>query len=213
MIATYADAMLGLVDWTREAGWAGVGGFALVFVVATLVFVPASMLTAGCGFLFGPLWGVVLMSSVGVLTAMLAFLLGRTVLRPWVQRRLERCPRCAAVDEAIGKNGFKVIFLLRLTSVIPFAPLSYALGVSRVPLRDFIVASWLGMLPGTVLYVYLGSLVTGVRELLSGGHISAEGWGTALYWGGLPGALVAVAVVVRIARSALKNAIGEEFRG
>lgn len=181
--------------------------------MATLVFVPASMLTAGCGYLFGPLWGVVLMSPVGVLTATLAFLLGRTVLRSWVWRRLARCPRCAAVDEAIGKNGFKVVFLLRLTSVIPFAPLSYALGVSRVPLRDFVVASWLGMLPGTVLYVYLGSLVTGVRELLSGGHAAAEGWGTALYWGGLAGTVVAVAVIVRIARSALKNAIGEEFRG
>jgi uncharacterized membrane protein YdjX (TVP38/TMEM64 family) len=162
------DAVSSLFDWTREAGWLGAGVFALVFIVATLAFVPASPLTTIAGFLYGPVWGTLLVSPVGVVAAALAFGFGRSVARPWVRRRLQHHPRLAAIDSAVGHRGFRIVFLLRLASIVPFAPLSYVLGASRIAGRDFGLASWLGLLPGTFLYVYLGSLVSSVGQILRG---------------------------------------------
>ena len=148
-----------LVEWIRGAGALGVGVYALTYVAATLLLLPGSILTAGAGFVYGPLVGTLLVSPVSVLAATLAFILGRFVARTWVARRMEKHPRFAAIDEAIGKSGFKIVFLLRLSPVFPFNLLNYALGVTRVRLGDYVIASLLGMLPATLLYVYLGSLI------------------------------------------------------
>lgn len=201
--------MLGLVDWIHGAEWVGVGVFALVFVMATLVCVPAAPLTAIAGFLFGPTCGVLLTSPLGVLSASLAWWVGRFIARPWILHRLEQRPRFAAIDAAVGQNGFRIVFLLRLASVLPFAPLSYALGASRVRRYDFILASWLGLLPGTFLYVYLGSLVNGLSQILGGGLSAAEGIGSFLYWAGGAVVLVALVVIVTVAR----KAFNEELEG
>ena len=101
---------------------------------------------------------------MSVAAATLAFVLGRTVARGWIARRIAGSPRFAAVDEAIGENGFRIVLLLRLSPLFPFNLLNYALGLTRLSLRDYVVASALGMLPGTILYVYLGSLVTSASE-------------------------------------------------
>lgn len=206
-----SDAFVSLADWTSGAGWVGVAAFALAFVVATLALVPAAPLTAIAGFTFGPGWGTLLVSPLGVLVALLAFLIGRSVARPWVQRRLVQRPRVAAVDAAIGRAGFRIVFLLRLASVVPFAPLSYALGASRVRGRDYVLASWLGLglLPGTFLYVYLGSLAGSVGQLLKG-HQGAGEAGLLFSVVGFTAAVLALVLSVRIARSALNTAIDQE---
>jgi len=196
-----------LVDWFREAGMAGAAVYALAYGAATLLLLPGSILTAGAGFAYGPVWGMLLVSPVSALAATLAFALGRSLARPWVQRRMERHPRFSAIDAAIGETGFKIVFLLRLSPIFPFNLLNYALGVTRVRLRDYIAASWLGMLPGTFLYVYLGSLVTNASELLSGSRPSAGGWSQVLYWGGLAATVLATVLITRIARGALARAL------
>lgn len=201
-----SDAFLSLADWTSGAGWVGVAAFALAFVVATLALVPAAPLTAIAGFTFGSGWGTLLISPLGVLVALLAFLIGRSVARPWVQRRLAQRPRMAAVDAAIGRAGFRIVFLLRLSSVVPFAPLSYALGSSQVCARDYVLASWLGLLPGTFLYVYLGSLAGSVGQLLKGRQGAGDA-GLMFSVVGFAAAVMALVLSVRIARSALNTAI------
>lgn len=204
------DLALGLVGWVRAAGVAGAAVYAAAYVAATLLLLPGSALTAGAGFAYGPLWGTLLVSPVSVLAATLAFLLGRSALRGWVARKLGADPRFTAVDEAIGSGGFKIVLLLRLSPLFPFNLLNYGLGLTRVRLRDFVLASFLGMLPGTFLYVYLGSLVTSASELLAGKSRGAGPWGQALYWGGLVATVAVTVLITRIARTALARAIGSK---
>lgn len=199
--------LLALVSWVRAAGPAGVAVYAAVYVSATLLLLPGSALTAGAGFAYGPLGGTVLVSPVSVLAATLAFILGRTVARGWVARRMAAAPRFAAVDAAIGESGFKIVLFLRLSPLFPFNLLNYGLGLTRVRLRDYVLASFLGMLPGTALYVYLGSLVTNASEVLSGRASGAGTAGQALYWVGLAATLAATVIVTRVARRALDRAI------
>ncbi len=199
-----------LVEWIRDAGAVGVLVYALAYILATLLLLPGSILTAGAGFAYGPVGGTLLVSPVSVLAATLAFVLGRTLARNWVSRRIEQHPRFAAINEAIGESGFKIVFLLRLSPIFPFNLLNYALGLARVRLRDYVVASFLGMLPGTFLYVYLGSLVTSASELLSGKRPSAGAWGQVLYWGGLVATVFVTVLITRIARRALNRALQQK---
>lgn len=196
-----------LVEWIRDAGAVGVVVYTLAYILATVLLLPGSILTLGAGFAYGPVWGTVLVSPVSVVAATLAFVLGRTVARNWVSRRMEKNPRFAAINKAIGESGFKIVFLLRLSPIFPFNVLNYALGLTRVRLRDYVIASFFGMLPGTFLYVYLGSLVTSASELLSGKRPSAGPWGQVLYWGGLAATLLVTVLITRIARRALNRAL------
>jgi uncharacterized membrane protein YdjX (TVP38/TMEM64 family) len=201
------DWLLALVEAIRGAGAAGVAIFAVVYVAATVLLLPGSLLTAGAGFAYGPVWGTLLASPVSVAAATLAFVLGRTVAREWIARRIAGNPRFAAVDEAIGESGFKIVLLLRLSPLFPFNVLNYALGLTRLRPRDYVVASALGMLPGTILYVYLGSLVTSASELASAGGEAAGGPRSVLYWGGLAATVGATWLVTRVARRALSRAL------
>lgn len=199
---------LALVEYIRDAGATGVAVYAVAYVIAAVLFLPGSILTLGAGFAYGPLWGTVLVSPVSVVASTVTFLLGRFLARSWIQRKVESQPRFAAVDAAIGENGFKIVFLLRLSPIFPYNLLNYALGITRVRLLDYILASWLGMLPGTFLYVYLGSLVTSASRLLSEQAPQAESaWTQVLYWGGLVATVLVVVIVTRTARRALARAL------
>jgi len=198
---------LRLVEWIHGAGALGVLVYALAYVLATLLLLPGSILTLGAGFAYGPVWGTLLVSPISVVAATLAFVLGRTLAKSWVSRRMEQHPRFAAINDAIGASGFKIVFLLRLSPIFPFNLLNYALALTRVPLREYVLASFLGMLPGTFLYVYLGSLVTNASELLSGRRPPSGAWGQILYWGGLLATLVVVLLITRIANKALSRAL------
>jgi uncharacterized membrane protein YdjX (TVP38/TMEM64 family) len=201
-----------LVEWIRHAGLVGVVVYSLAYVGATLLLLPGSILTVGAGLAYGPLWGTLLVSPVSVLAATLAFLLGRGIARNWVARRIAQHPRFGAIDEAIGESGFKIILLLRLSPIFPFNLLNYALGLTRVSLRDYVLASLLGMLPGTFLYVYLGSLVTSASELLSGQRPATGLWGHVLYWGGLGATVIVTVLITRISRQALNEALDPKVR-
>jgi uncharacterized membrane protein YdjX (TVP38/TMEM64 family) len=200
-----------VVGAVRETGFAGVLLYALVYVAATLLLLPGSILTAGAGFVYGPLWGALLVSPVSVLGATLAFLLGRGVARGWVVRRLRANTRVAAIDEAVAQHGLRLVVLLRLSPLVPFNLLNYALGLTRVRLRDYVIGSALGMLPGTVLYVYLGSTIAEASQLAAGVRPTGLA-GRLLYWLGLAASLLVVAVTTRLARNALRRALGDETR-
>jgi uncharacterized membrane protein YdjX (TVP38/TMEM64 family) len=199
--------LLKLVERIRDMGGVGAAVFVVAYVAATVLLLPGSILTLGAGFAYGPVYGTLLVMLASNVGATLAFLLGRTVLRDWVARRISSDARFNAVDAAVGAQGFRVVLLLRLSPLFPFNLLNYALGLTRVRLRDYVLASLPGMFPGTLLYVYLGSLVTSVSQLTSGQRPDSGPWGRVLFWGGLVATVAVTVLITRIARRALDSAL------
>lgn len=180
-----------LVGWVNDKGSGAAAIYAALYVVAAVLLLPGSALTLGAGFVYGVVWGTVIVFPAAMIASLVAFGIARRVAHEAVQRRVARHRRFAAIDRAVGRAGFKITVLLRLSPVIPYGLLNFALGVTSVRFRDYAVATAVGMLPGTVMYVYLGSLVTSASDL---GRSSERGW---LYWaGGVITILVAVAVTV-----------------
>lgn len=198
--------LLALAGGIRHAGVPGVLVFIAAYVACTVAVLPGSILTLVAGFAYGPVWGLAVASPASVAGATLAFVLGRTVLRGWVSRRLETLPRARAIDRAVGRQGFRLVLLLRLSPLIPFNLLNYALSLSSVPLAQYVAASFIGMLPGTLLYVYLGSLATTAAGL---GAAASQGGPLrlAVYGAGL----VATVLVVFVATRAARRALAEEL--
>ena len=196
-----------IIAWVNGLGALGGLVYGLIYAGATVLIVPGTPLTAVAGLLYGVIIGVIIVSPASVLGATLAFLLGRYVARDWIARKLERYPKFVAIDRAIERNGFLVVLLMRLEPVfLPFALLNYALGITRVRLRDYVLASWIGMLPATILYVYLGSVAGDLTRLVHGDftHSISTRW---LFWLGLAATALLVLVLVRIARRTLREQI------
>ena len=192
-----------LVGWIHGAGVLGIAVFVVAYVGAALLLLPGSALTLGAGFAYGPLWGTLLVVPTSVLAAVIAFAAARRGGRTRIVRRIERDPRFAAIDRAIGRSGFKIVGLLRLSPVFPYSVLNYALGLSGVRFRDYFWASLVGMFPGTLLYVYLGSAITSAGDL--GAKPTGSPLGAWLYWVGLGCALAVVVIITRVARRALRD--------
>ncbi|HYO74659.1 MAG TPA: TVP38/TMEM64 family protein [Archangium sp.] len=201
--------LLGIVERIRGMGLAGAVLYVAVYGVATMLMMPATVLTLGAGFVYGPVYGSLLVVVASNLSALASFLLGRTVLRERVSRPLARQPRFTAVNSAVAAQGFKVVLLLRLSPIFPFSLLNYSLSLTRVRLRDYAPATTLGMLPATVLYVYLGSLVTSVAQLSQGDRPDSGLSGQLLFWGGLAATVLATVYVTRLARRALDATLKE----
>ncbi|HQU44443.1 MAG TPA: TVP38/TMEM64 family protein [Pirellulales bacterium] len=194
-----------LLQAVRAMGAWGPAILALVYVVATVFMIPGSIMTLGAGFLFGVGIGTVTVSLGSVAGASAAFLIGRTVARGWVEEKVAQNRRFHALDEAIGREGFKIVLLIRLSPVFPFVFTNYALALTSVRFRDFVLASWIGMLPGTLLYVYLGSTLKSLAELASGGY--QGGTAQKVFFAlGLLATFVVTVVITRVARAALKQA-------
>ena len=194
-----------LTAWVESLGAWGPVVFVALYVLACVAFVPASLLTLGAGALFGVVTGVVVVFVGATVGALAACLIARYVARDWVAQRVQRDPRFAAIDRAIAADGRRVVFLLRLSPVIPFTLLNYALGLTRVRVIDFLIAS-AGMLPGTLLYVYTGSVAGTVLGATSGAAPArGTGFWIVLTLGFAATAAVTV-LVTRLARRALAEA-------
>lgn len=180
----------------------GVVLFVAIYVVATVLFVPGSVLTLGAGAVFGVVWGSVYVSIAATLGATCAFLVGRYLARDAVTRMIEGNARFAAIDQAVANEGWKIVGLTRLSPVFPFTLLNYAFGLTRVKLGHYVLASWIGMMPGTVMYVCLGSLA----QAASGDRTrtTAE-W--ALSGVGLLATVIITVFVTRLAKQALAKRI------
>ena len=179
--------------------------FVGLYITATVLFFPGLLITMAAGLLFGPLKGTALVSLGSVTGASLAFLIGRYLARNWVSKKAKSRPRFRALDEAIGKEGAKVVFLLRLSPVFPYNFLNYALGLTRVKFGSYLLASWIGMLPGTLLYVYLGSLAGNIASLATGTapEKSTSQW--TLFGVGLLATIIVTVYVTKIAKRALNS--------
>jgi uncharacterized membrane protein YdjX (TVP38/TMEM64 family) len=195
-------------QWVDGLGFWGPAVFSLGYVIAVVAFVPASLLTLGAGAIFGIAEGVICVFFAATVGSCLAFLVSRYLARAAIERKLEGEPKFAAIDRAVAEDGLKIVFLLRLTPVVPFNLLNYALGLTRVRFAHYAIAS-VGMLPGTLLYVYSGKLAGDVATL-AGNPSVARGWGYySLLALGLAATLAVAMVVTRSARRALAEATGE----
>lgn len=191
-------------EWTRGLGPLGLAAFAGIYAVATVFAVPGSALTLLAGGAFGFFAGT-LSVWVGATVGLAgAFLVARRFARGPVSRWLERKPSFAAVDRAVAAEGMKIVFLTRLTPVFPFTFLNYAYGLTGVSFGAYFVGSAIGILPGSLLYLYIGSLA---GEAASG---QVETVRLLLYFGGLAAAVAATVLITRSARRALRQAGIEE---
>lgn len=188
------------LDFIQSLGPWGPVLFIVIYVVATVLFIPGSVLTLGAGTLFGVVWGSVYVSIAATLGATAAFLVGRYLARDWVARRIEGNDTFASIDKAVAAEGWKIVGLTRLSPVFPFTLLNYAFGLTQVKLGHYVLASWIGMMPGTVLYVYLGSIA---RVGATGGELTTGQ--RILYGVGLVATITVTIVITRIARRALKK--------
>lgn len=175
--------------------------FGLVYVVATVLMVPGSILTLSAGALFGLGFGTVVVSLSSTAAAALAFLIGRFLARDLIAAQTAKYPAFAALERALRKDGWKIVALTRLSPVFPFTLLNYAFGLTRVKFTHYVAASWIAMLPATFLFVYLGSLA---RAGLKGAGHSPLKW--TLYGVGLAATIAVTVIITRLARRAVAEA-------
>lgn len=195
----------GFALWVESLGVWGPLVFVIGYAVAVIALVPASVLTLAAGAIFGVTWGTVYVLIGATAGAAAAFLIARHLARRAVERRLAGNTRFAALDRAVGAEGRKIVFLLRLSPVFPFSLLNYALGLTDVRFGDYLIAC-AGMVPGTILYVYSGKLAGDVAVLASGTPVDKGPGYYALLTVGLVATVVVTTVVTRLARRALDDA-------
>ncbi|MGK7933583.1 MAG: TVP38/TMEM64 family protein [Microcystaceae cyanobacterium] len=192
--------------WIQNLGTVGSLAFICLYVLATVAFLPGSILTLGAGVIFGVIWGSIYVFIGATLGATAAFLVGRYLARNWIAKKIEGNTKFSAIDKAVATEGFKIVLLTRLSPVFPFNLLNYSFGITGVSLRDYVLGS-IGMIPGTIMYVYIGSLA---------GNLALIGTGTQpdnpiLQWTirivGFLATLAVTVYVTRLARKALNQDI------
>lgn len=178
--------------------------YAFLYAAAAVLFVPGWILTIGAGFICGVGRGAIAASLGSTMGAAISFLIARYVARDKVASFARRNEKFRAVDYAIERQGWKIVFLLRLNPFIPFNLSNYLYGLTAIPFRPYLLASWIAMFPETLLYVYLGA---GGKA----GFDAATGQGALgslhliLVWVGLLATVIATWSVSRLARRALRR--------
>lgn len=196
-------------EWVHRLGPWGPVAFILGYAVATVAFIPGSLLTLAAGAIFGLLGGTLYVFIGATLGASGAFLIARYVARSAIEAKLEERPKFRSIDRAIARQGLKIVALLRLSPIFPFNLLNYALGLTRVRFLDYLIAC-AAMLPGTFLYVYYGKAIGSLAALAAGAHVE-KGTG---YWTvfalGLAATAVVTALITRVARRALNQEVEDD---
>ncbi len=198
------DYLQQFVAWVQDKGTGGLVVYALVYIGACVLFIPGSILTLGAGFLFGVAKGTALVSISAAVGATLSFLAGRYLARDWVSARVAGNSKFKSIDDAVAREGWKIVGLTRLSPVFPFNLLNYGYGLTRVSLRDYFFATWIGTFPGTLLYVYLGSAAGSLASL---GEQKTSPWVT---WVGLGITLFVTIYITRVAKRALDEQISAD---
>ncbi len=188
-----------LIQYIESIGIIGKFLFVLIYILACVLLIPGSPLTIGGGATFG-FWNGLLLVSIGsILGAVAAFLISRYLARDFIERKLNRNHKFSTMDSAITKEGWKIVFWARLSPIIPFFLLNYALGLTKIRLHTYIISSWAGMIPGTVLYTYVGSLG---KSILTAGSSPVD-W--IILGIGLIATVCVTLIISRIARKSLTS--------
>ena len=195
-----------VMTWISGLGSLGPAIFIALYIAACVFMLPGSILTLGAGVVFGLVKGSIAVSIGSTLGATFAFLLARYLARNWVSSKIAGNEKFNAIDTAVGSQGWKIVLMIRLSPIFPFNLLNYAFGLTKVRLKHYFFASWIGMMPGTIMYVYVGSLAGDLAKLGTGQHTRTTGeW--VMYGVGLLATLVVTVFVTRIAKKALATHI------
>ncbi len=208
-----AEWLVGVNLWLDGLGPIGLVVFMGIYIIATILFLPGLILTIGAGAAFGIGWGFLGASIGSTIGAGCAFLIGRHLARDKVAAALEGNPKFAAIDRAVGEKGWKIVALLRLSPVVPFNLQNYFYGLTSIPFWPYLLASWIGMMPGTLLYVYLGAAGRVALEAAADGKAERDPLQTGFFIAGLVATVVVTVYVTKIARKALKEADPEVEKG
>ncbi|AFY34159.1 TVP38/TMEM64 family protein [Calothrix sp. PCC 7507] len=200
--------LLNALQWIDSLGAVGAIAFIGLYIIATIAFLPGSILTLGSGVVFGVVWGSLYVFIGATLGATAAFLVGRYLARNWVASKIASNKKFAAIDQAVGREGLKIVLLTRLSPIFPFNLLNYAFGITGVTFKDYFIGS-VGMIPGTIMYVYIGSLAGNLARI----GTEAQPTNTTIQWViriiGLIATIAVTAFVTRLARKALEEEVTE----
>lgn len=203
------ELLTSALTWVENLGPWGAIAFIIIYNLATILFIPGSLLTLGGGVIFGVILGSIYVFIAATTGAIFAFLIGRYLARGWISQKIEGNPKFKAIDSAVAKEGFKIVLLTRLSPVFPFNLLNYAFGITQVSLKDYILGS-IGMIPGTIMYVYLGSLAGDIAMLGAGNTPTNPQAETAKWVIRIVGFIATVVVTIyitRVARKALEESV------
>ena len=191
-----------LLNWISAQGSTGIFLYIAAFTLGTAMFFPGSIFVMGAGFTWGMVTGSITASVSLTLSAAIAFLIGRYIARGWVAEKIKYRPGFKRIDAKVSEQGFKIVFLMRLSPIFPFTLHNYGYGSTGVKFVSYIFATWLGMMPGTIMYVYFGTLIDEITKIATGQTPAAAG--KSLYMGlGLFFAVAVMIYIVRIARDEL----------
>lgn len=183
--------------------------FGLVYVVVALLLLPASLVTISAGAIFGALEGIVLVSLSSTLAACVAFATSRWLLRDFLTPWIKRAPIFHALDRAIELEGFRAVLLIRTSPLFPYSFTNYVLGATRLPAREFALGSWIGMLPGTLVYVWIGSAATSIGQALSSDGVTSKPK-LALFFVGVIATVITVTLIGKRAKKELEEILSRE---
>lgn len=203
-------ALQAALDWIEGLGVLGALVYIALYILATVFLLPGSILTLGAGAIYGPLIGTLVVSIASTLGATAAFLVGRYFARGWIGKKIEGNAKFRAIDKAVAEEGWKIVGLIRLVPVIPFNLLNYALSLTRVSLRDYVLASWICMLPATAMYVYIGWAAAEVATLGAEEDTAGSPARLILYAVGFVATIAVTVVITRIAKRALQERLDLE---
>jgi uncharacterized membrane protein YdjX (TVP38/TMEM64 family) len=200
------ETLRNALQWIDSLGSVGAIAFIALYIIATVAFLPGSIITLGAGVVFGVVLGSLYVFIGATLGATAAFLVGRYLARGWVSKKIAGNDKFKAIDEAVGKEGFKIVLLTRLSPIFPFNLLNYAFGVTGVSLKDYFLGS-VGMIPGTIMYVYIGSLAGSLARIGTEGQATNPTVQWAIRIIGFIATVVVTVYVTRIARKALEKKV------
>ena len=192
----------------QQLGWMGNVAFILLYIAATILLIPGSILTLGAGFVFGVVWGSVYVLIGALIGETCAFLLGRYLVRDWIREKMARNQAFTALNQAINREGLKIILLTRLSPIFPFSLLNYAFGVTRISLRNYFLGS-IGMIPMTVSYVYLGSLAENLASIGEASQLANPQLQWTIRIFGFGATAVATFYLTQIARQTLNKSLNK----
>jgi uncharacterized membrane protein YdjX (TVP38/TMEM64 family) len=199
-----APRVLAILSHVQSFGAAAPIAFIAIYALAVVALIPASLLTIAGGAVFGLIRGALYALIAATLGSTVAFLLGRYIVRRFIAQRLAAMPRFVAIEQAVSARGGRIVLLLRLSPVVPFNFLNYALGLTTISVWDFVFAS-VGTIPGSFVYAYAGK-VTGEALALTGqAQVPKNASYYALLVAGLLATVAATMVVSRTARRALQD--------
>ncbi len=204
--------LLRVQEWADTNPKSAAYAVGAVTVLGIVLLLPSSPLMMLAGFLFGLVKGFFVFWIAGIFASALAFWIGRTVARPWVERKLKNNGTFIAMDRAIERKGFLVVLLTRLVMVLPFPALNYSLGLTSVSFGKYMLGTNLGMALPIFLFVYLGTTAGSVNAIVAG-EIQLQDNELLISIAALVATLIIVSLIMRtglkVLREELANAGGE----